>query len=225
MSGCVRMRSGSSRRVRAGMPYDSADRAGREAASNGMLGAKWRPKPSESEMSSGPTRIRGPHRASMRTVPINKIIVLPDGTEKEAGHATGFLYRRANTTWLVTCWHVLTGRRPDEPGFLVTKENGQSPSRIKIVRPLKQTGAFSKPEVIDLYKADKPIWLERDRDRGVDLAAIPIELPKYLSDICVQDAVAADSEDGAVEIGMDVVITGYPLGFGAHSPFPFGKRL
>jgi Trypsin-like peptidase domain len=170
------------------------------------------------------SQVRGPHRASLCTAYITKVIVLSDGTEQNAGYATGFLYRRNDVDWLVTCWHALTGRRPDDPGIIITPTNGESPSRIKVVFSLKQTGAFSTPQVWDLYKSGKPIWLERWRKSGVDLAVIPISLNQEFSSIRVQDAVSQGSEDDHVEIGMDVVVTGYPLGHGPHSPFPIWKK-
>lgn len=175
-------------------------------------------------MSSGISLVRGPHRASLCTVFITKFVLLADGTEKEAGYATGFMYRRAGTSYLVTCWHVLTGRRPDDPGMVVSAENAESPSRIKVVYPLKQVGHFSVPLVIDLYEKGKPIWLERDREKGVDLAVIPLDLPDYVASVSVQDAAQTASEESWVEIGLDVVITGYPLGHGPHSPFPIWKK-
>jgi hypothetical protein len=58
-----------------------------------------------------PTSFRKAQPPSLCTVFIRKICATPSG-DKNFGMATGFQYRDANgQVWLVTNWHVLTGRR------------------------------------------------------------------------------------------------------------------
>src|SRR3979490_3229250 len=73
------------------------------------------------------------------------------------GFATEFLYAGPNATrWLVTNWHVVTGRRTDDPGIL-TGGKPESPAwlRFKIDDPVS---GDSQQMEIALYDAVGPVW-------------------------------------------------------------------
>jgi len=168
-----------------------------------------------------PTILKGPSRASQCTVSIRKVARVGTG-DVEQGWGTGFLYRDPDQlTWLVTNWHVLTGRRPDNPGTLLPN-TGCSPDRIRVVFAARQAGAFLKPAEMELYQNGKPVWREYKRTEGVDLASIPIEVPDGSAGIAVQDF--GPQGKRIIEPGLDVIITGYPLEFGPYCPFPIWKR-
>ena len=168
-----------------------------------------------------PTIRPGPRRASQCTVSIRKLARIGSG-DAERGWGTGFLYRDPDQrVWLVTNWHVLTGRRPDNPGDLLPN-TGSSPDRISVVFAARQAGGFLTPLEVELYQNGNPIWREYKRNDGVDLAAIPIEVPNGSAGIAVQDF--ATQGERAIEPGLDVIITGYPFKFGPDCPFPIWKR-
>jgi hypothetical protein len=136
--------------------------------------------------------------------------------------ATGFHYRSAdNRTWLITNWHVLTGRRPDDPGILLNK-TPQSPYRIEVTYPGPRAGVFLRPLVLDLYENGKPIWQQYRLDAGIDVAGIPIELPDGAISPCIQDLAERDTE--ALRPGLDVIVVGFPFEHGVDVPFPIWKR-
>lgn len=167
------------------------------------------------------TRIRPPRPASLCSVFIQKVVSTKSG-DVTAGHGTGFHYRGPDdTTWLVTNWHVLTGRRPDDPGSLLPNYP-QSPDRIQVTMATKIKGSFTKPLELDLYQSGKPIWSEYKRSEGIDLAAIPIELPDFAATVTVQDF-ARDNET-TLEPGIDVVLIGFPFEQTVDYPFPIWKR-
>jgi len=131
------------------------------------------------------------------------------------GFATGFLYAgRSATRWLVTNWHVVTGRRPDDPGFLIGGKPA-SPSwlRFKVEDP---AGTGWQPMELALYDADGPLWIEGRRDQGVDLALVQLkDSPRF--PLPVSQSFAANSSR-TVEPGLDVVLIGHPFILGMHSP-------
>lgn len=166
-------------------------------------------------------QIRPPRHASLCTVFIEKVVHTPSG-DTSPGWGTGFLYREDHgKIWLVTNWHVLTGRRPDYPGELLSGYP-QSPFRIKATFAMEQKGAFSVPIEIDLYQDGNPTWIEHKRELGIDLAAIQIKLPLGAAGITIQDF--ASQNQSAIEPGMDVILTGYPMAHTKDDPFPIWKR-
>jgi hypothetical protein len=130
------------------------------------------------------------------------------------GFATGFLYAGPNgTRWLVTNWHVVTGRRPDDPGSLVGGKP-DSPSRLRFTLH-DPAGSASQDTDIPLYDADGPTWIEGDRERGVDLALVRLTDPPRFRLPFAQSF--APNSSVALGPGMDVVIVGHPFELGAHA--------
>jgi hypothetical protein len=159
--------------------------------------------------------------ASRCSVFIRKIVSTPSG-DKHFGTGTGFHYRdHLGNSWLVTNWHVLTGRRPDNPGILLS-DAPQSPYRIEVTYPSSKIGAFLPPVHLDIYQDGRPIWKERLLDKGVDVAAIPVSPPDGASVPFVQDF--ASSKSVSMQPGIDVVIIGFPFEQNQDMPFPVWKK-
>ncbi|WP_144241540.1 S1 family peptidase [Janthinobacterium agaricidamnosum] len=165
--------------------------------------------------------IKNTDHASLCSIFIRTICSTPNG-DFSCGMATGFHYRDIlNRTWLITNWHVLTGRRPDDPGFLLTNIP-QSPYRIEVSYPGSTAGTFMPPVMLDLYQNGKPIWRQVGLELGIDLAGIPIELPDGATAPCVQDFTERDTDP--LQPGIDVIIVGFPLEHSIDMPFPVWKR-
>ncbi|MCK1493478.1 trypsin-like peptidase domain-containing protein [Bradyrhizobium sp. 180] len=168
------------------------------------------------------TTVRRPRAASLCSIFCQSVVTTPGGDLREGG-ATAFLYRdRLGVTWLVTNWHVLTGRRPDDPGHLL-EGKPQSPDRIMVTYPAKSPGEFLEPYELQLYRDGKPIWCEYSREElQIDIAAIPIEVPSNAAGITIQDF--AEPTPAAIEPGMDVIVVGFPFLHGIDFPYPTWKR-
>ncbi|OQW71313.1 MAG: hypothetical protein BVN33_15275 [Proteobacteria bacterium ST_bin13] len=142
-----------------------------------------------------------------------------DGCLAKVGSGSGFFYRIAGRMFLVTCWHVLTGRNPDN----VQREMYQQPDVVVLYLPKKKKPEHFLPGIpIPLYNKGKPIWYEpRDLLGRVDLAMIPLENLNEAKVFAVNDHF--EYHDIAFEPGKDVTIIGYPFGMQSN-PFPIWKR-
>lgn len=168
-----------------------------------------------------PTKIRKARPASLCSVFIRTICSTPSG-DQAFGKAIGFHYRSADgVIWLITNWHVLTGRRPDKPGMLL-ENTPQSPYKIEVVYPGPAVGQFLPPLTLGLYQDGKPIWRQYRLDLGNDVAGIPINLPEGAIAPCIQDF--AQRDEAALQPGMDVTVIGFPFEQGEDMPFPIWKR-
>jgi hypothetical protein len=138
------------------------------------------------------------------------------------GNATGFIWRRGPQHYLITNWHVVTGRNA-ETGQL---EAPVQPDMLRLQFNV-QFGEFGKQQW-DLGIRDdnnEPLWYAHPaRQRGSDVVAIPLPISGDHPVTNMYPINDLKSEaDLAVRIGMDVFILGYP--FGAPPPgFPVWKR-
>lgn len=136
------------------------------------------------------------------------------------GFATGFLYAGPSATrWLVTNWHVVTGRRPDDPGFLIGNKPG-SPRwlRFKVEDP---AGAGWQLMELALYDTDGPTWIEGNREQGVDLALIRLsDKPRFPLPL---SQTFAPNSSRRLEPGLEVIMVGHPFELGTHSPSAIWK--
>lgn len=169
-----------------------------------------------------PMQIQSPQPASLCSVEILKYVRSYDGQDKVSGRGTGFHFRDPlGTVWLVTNWHVVTGRRPDDPAKFVG-DAMQSPSSIGVAYQSKKDGQFLTHLRLPLYEEDgTPAWYEYRRDLGVDLAAIPIELPDDVKCPCVQDF--ADRDAGPFVPGLELTIIGMAFQHSSETPYPIWK--
>lgn len=139
---------------------------------------------------------------------------------KSFGFATGFLYAGSGATrWLVTNWHVVTGRRPDDPGALLD-QTPESPRwlRFSVEDP---RGAGRQEMELALYDGGGPTWIESDREQGVDLALIRLsDQPRFSLPL---SQTFAPNSTKKLEPGLDVVIVGHPFELGKHSPSAIWK--
>lgn len=160
-----------------------------------------------------------PSPASCCSVFVESIVATPSGP-RAFGFATGFLYAGpAATRWLVTNWHVVTGRRPDEPGILIG-EKPQSPSWLRFTVEDPRGSGCQQMEVA-LYDDEGPLWIEGDREAGLDLALVKLsEAPRFPLPLT---QTFARNSSAPVQPGIDVVLIGHPFKLGLHANSPIWK--
>jgi hypothetical protein len=154
---------------------------------------------------------------SLTTVPLEQC-----ANAETLGAATGFIWRRREQHYLITNWHVVSGRNAQTGEQITTVQPDML--RAHFNTPIKNFG--KRPCDIHIRDADNnPLWhIYPGRQRGCDVVAIP--LPTLGDDPTVNlypiNTLRSEA-DLAIRIGMDVYILGYP--FGLQPPgFPVWKR-
>jgi hypothetical protein len=142
---------------------------------------------------------------------------------KKIGNGTGFIYQPNGTDkkFLLTNYHIITASSPKEPESIL---NGYPDCPDEIKFNLIQKGKYMPMEgCFSLRKENNPKWLEhRDRAKGVDIVALPLNFPKDA--IVVTQNQLGLVDDILVEVGSDLFVVGFPYGYGAGDYFPIWKR-
>ncbi len=154
--------------------------------------------------------------------------------------ATGFIYERNNEIFLITNWHVVTLKHPQNLTNLDAKRNG-IPDRIEAqLPPVANRKSESlgvalhrEPMFYPLYSdADNPAmpdhpkvsqwYVHPDYRHKVDVVAIPLNIP--IAEAPLISAMAINNIEGIpdleVAVSTSVFILGHPLGIGSNGPRP-----
>jgi Trypsin-like peptidase domain len=154
--------------------------------------------------------------------------ITPFFNDVELSSATGFLYTVVvdgiPALWLVSNWHVFPGRHIDPPNKALML-NGAIPNRIRfqVMKVLPGNIVQVHPQFANLYDADgKAIWRQHQSKSDVDIAAL--NLGRGLDGFAVGGINENARYDMKIEIGSDVFVLGYPLGFSHFISTPIWKR-
>jgi hypothetical protein len=149
--------------------------------------------------------------------------------------ATGFFYSGLldgnACLWFVTNWHVLTGRNASSPEKVLHDQLAipnrirfQVPSRIGPSGQTDEHHIYLHGRSIDLYDSDGlPIWYQHPERNEVDIAVANVgqslegHLVRGINELCTE-------HDMAIEIGNEIFVLGYPLGFSHFAKTPIWKR-
>ena len=125
--------------------------------------------------------------------------------------AGGFVVQHCERNFLVTNWHVLTGRHA-ETGEPLDRKTAALPDEVRIALPLNKPGpatweVFREP----LNRKDgTPRWVEHPRGCEVDVACLELTIAERVQ-LFALDIELAKGEITVVP-GMSVQIIGFPLG-------------
>jgi hypothetical protein len=157
---------------------------------------------------------------SIATIPLYQAFGTTD-----LGLATGFVWAESGRHYLVTNWHVVTGKDPFTGKSL--SPTAAEPDRLQILWHKKN--AVSKDATGPRVKLDemlrdedgRPRWLVHPHfGNKVDVVAIPLIVSDEVELFPIN---ALKSDDLAVVVGMDVFVVGYPYGLSA-TELPVWKR-
>lgn len=160
----------------------------------------------------------GTHPASRCTTPIEAYF-----DETSLGISTGFFYRKNEQDYLVTNWHVLTGKHPVTGKHL--SSTAAEPNVLKIWR--HRTDGNRQVYYLPLEQDDSPLWLQHHRHgTGVDVAVLRIEPDDRFTSCSLNDQEERPPPEFGPMVGKEVFVLGYPFGQLALrlSLYPIWKR-
>lgn len=137
------------------------------------------------------------------------------------GSATGFVIEKNNQKYLITNWHVVSGRHPESNQ--ITNPDGLTPTHLQITYHAAIGLGNWIRKIEPLLNADSSKkWLEHSLGQQIDVVALPLE--NLGADIIVYsfDLNLANT-DIVSQPAMPVSIIGYPLGLVTGVHFPIWK--
>lgn len=139
------------------------------------------------------------------------------------GRATGFVIRAQDQPFLVTNWHVLSGRNAETNACL--SDTGALPDFISIHHHGSQDINTREPRSESLYvdaEENEPRWLEHPRGREIDVVLLP--LTDVAEPVVLLPLDPALARVGILELpGLPVSVIGFPYGFQVAGRWPIWK--
>lgn len=141
--------------------------------------------------------------------------------DTKLGPATGFAWERDGTVFLITNWHVVTGKDPQTHQPL--SEHGSTPDALRVwLHNANNLGQW-KPYDLNLFDNQlRPLWKEHEVFRSkVDVAAVELDAPSKYKVFPINKNSFTDFR---VEVSHEVFIIGFPRGITGAGKFPIWKR-
>jgi hypothetical protein len=157
----------------------------------------------------------------------------PMFNETKLSDATGFFLtgdlEGKLVLWLATNWHVLSGRHAEKPHRPLDR-NCCLPNKLRLTlhSEVDENGnkvpVFLQEQFISLYDDDgNAVWYQHCDGPLIDIAVINVGSAFDKAKVFGINQLASDY-DMLIEIGNEVFILGYPLGFEFHKKMPIWKR-
>lgn len=148
---------------------------------------------------------------------------LINATETKISDATAFVYRnysRSHEYFLITNWHVVSGRNPETNRL--TSRKAAIPNIIKVWAHggVNQQSWLQQSFPLVDWDTDEKIWLEHPLGREVDVVAIPLDYP--LIRTFELDPMLFDTDLNVVP-SEAVSIIGFPFGMPSYGQLPIWK--
>jgi hypothetical protein len=141
--------------------------------------------------------------------------VLRDG--QVLSNATGFVVERQGQNYLITNWHVVTGRNPEKPQDIERPE--PTHLRVHYYRNRLTAGWLERVEGL-LNDDGTPRWREHPSGPPIDVVALPISADGIFLHRMSWNLVEADLE---VTPSESVSVIGFPFGLAVSGRFPIWK--
>lgn len=162
-----------------------------------------------------PTQAKNIDELSVRTL----YLILTKGNQPLL-QATGFVVEKDKIMYLVTNWHVLSGRHPSTNKPI--HGSGGTPTEVLIWHNGQKLGTWVRRKEPLYDKKGKRRWIEHKLGQKVDVVALRLQ--------CIDKKVrlyplnlSLAEKDMRAYVGIPVSIIGYPLGFAGPGRFPIWK--
>ncbi|MGE5502598.1 MAG: trypsin-like peptidase domain-containing protein [Ignavibacteriales bacterium] len=153
------------------------------------------------------------------------------GEGHRLGTATGFFWKAGTQTFLVSNWHVFSGREP---------RTGQPKSKTYLVPSALQVHFHIRPDpnrtvqlTAPLQQADRKVLWYQHSTHGQKVDVAVLDLTALLSQVSGESGQTIEPffvnqlpqvNDMLLVMGSDIFILGYPLGIAKTGIFPVWKR-
>jgi len=131
--------------------------------------------------------------------------------------ATGFVVESNGIAYLITNWHVVTGRHPDTNDLVGAAE----PDELRLMHHGKTIGTWVESPVSLFDGSGNRTWIEHTSGSAMDVVAVPLQVPPNAT-IYPLPLTLADT-DMIPEVAMPCSIIGFPLGLTGPGVFPIWK--
>jgi Trypsin-like peptidase domain len=139
---------------------------------------------------------------------------------QELSDATAFFYTRNGKLYLISNWHVFSGRHPKTK--IPLSSHAGIPDGIWVNAMLNDRLIKRAWVKFPLTFNKEPLWLEHPKLRSeIDIAALPVELDEAFKSYHFSDL---PSEQMSLGVSHDVFVLGYPHGILAQAGLPIWKR-
>jgi len=140
--------------------------------------------------------------------------------DRDIGKATGFVVHWKQQPYLITNWHVLSGRHPETNE--VQSPTGAVPDVVRIRHHSQRLGNWVVRSDPLVDKQANPRWIEHPKGSQIDVVALPLRSVEADVRLHPFDLSLADVDLIPV-VAMPVSIIGFPLGLAATPAFPIWK--
>ena len=131
-------------------------------------------------------------------------------------NASCFFYVYNQQIFLVTNWHVVSGR--DSNTLECLSKTGGIPNNLKVyVFEKTNSEVFYPGKVwkVPLFKNDTPLWIENtnnDNNSKVDVVVIPVTVPQEVKVFPINTLEEPFNESTSVCVKDEVFVIGFPFG-------------
>ncbi|MEW5844325.1 MAG: serine protease [Bacteroidota bacterium] len=137
---------------------------------------------------------------------------------------TCFFFKERDDYFLITNWHIVTGKNPQNKTCL--RKDGAIPNKIK-VKIFKNSEYIEWTDLIINLQDDNfnDLWLEHSiYKEKVDVVALKVQIPTDKLIFDIEQFIEPYNENTFAEIRDDVFIIGFPFGIKGGGEFPLWKR-
>lgn len=161
-----------------------------------------------------------PRNISIDPLSASSLRIEPFFEQTALATATGFTVSNNDHVYLVTNWHVVSGRDPDT-GMCLDR-NAAIPDRLFITfHAAGQLGSWVRHEIALINENGEPLWIEHPLGSQVDVVAIPLDPPAEIAIHSLDLSLA--QTDMVVAPAMPASVIGFPLGLRAGENWPIWK--
>ncbi|MGZ2258665.1 S1 family peptidase [Roseobacter sp. A03A-229] len=139
------------------------------------------------------------------------------------GPATGFVIEKDGSNYLISNWHVFSGRNAYSGQPLLP--TGAIPNRFELMLHLEKVGDYRKDIQLSIVSPNgTPNWFQHQSGQTYDIAAI--RLPSVPDEIKIYPANKSERNRGdlLLQVTSEVFILGYPRGLQKQGILPVWKR-